>query len=200
MDLPLSDVLRLSRISALVALRDESALRKELRKTIRSGVAIAVVREAILQCYLFAGYAAVINAFIALNEIAPANREFLRERQGSLKKWKARGTKLCQKIYSSQYEKLFHNMKRLHPDLAEWMIWEGYGKVLARPFLSPRVRELLIVGMTAVLNVERQFHSHIKGAINVGATSSEVKAVLREVKPLMNVKSWKRFSDLANRL
>ncbi len=28
-------------------------------------------------------------------------------------------------------------MKQLHPDLADWMIWEGYGKVLARPFLSP---------------------------------------------------------------
>src|SRR5688572_28294089 len=122
---------------------------------LKQGLSLLMIREAVLQSYLFAGYAAAINALILLNEIAGSDREFWRELEGSSEDWKVRGEELCKRVYGSQYENLFHNMKQLHPDLADWMIEEGYGKVLARPFLSPEVRELLIVATTAVLQVER---------------------------------------------
>ncbi len=91
---------------------------------------------------------------------------------------------MCRRIYGKHYEKLVENMHQLHPDLGEWMIWEGYGKVLSRPFLSPRVRELLIVAMTAVLQVERQFHSHVKGALHVGASREETAPRLPRGRPV----------------
>jgi 4-carboxymuconolactone decarboxylase len=180
-DPSLETVLTLVRISACVALRNESDLRAEFVKAIDSGIELTVIREAVLQCYLFAGYAAAINAFILLNELTDSE-EFFQEESGSLEQWKVRGEQLCRKIYGSQYEKLVHNMTRLHPDLSDWMLWEGYGKVLSRPFLSPIVRELLIVGMTAVLQVERQFYSHVRGALNVGATADQVRGVFAEVR------------------
>jgi len=181
------ELLSLARISACVALRKKLRLRRELRKALRK-IPAPLIRETILQTYLFAGYAAAINAFIILNGLTSDSR-VLTEKKGSLVEWKRRGTRLCRKIYAAQYARLVVHMKRLHPDLADWMIWEGYGKVLSRPFLSPRVRELLIVAMTAVLDVQRQFHSHVKGALNVGATIAEVRLVFREIEPLIGKKS-----------
>ena len=177
----LDEILSLARMSAFVGLRDESKLAAEIELALKQGISILYIREAILQTYLFAGYPAAINAFIILNELTGTHSDFLREEKSSFEEWKERGETLSRKIYGGQFEKLMENMNRVHPDLADWMIQEGYGKVLARPFLSPRVRELLIVGMTAVLNVERQFHSHVRGAIHVGATKPEIKRVLDEV-------------------
>jgi alkylhydroperoxidase/carboxymuconolactone decarboxylase family protein YurZ len=194
-DLFLDRILVLAKISILVALRDESALKSELQKALHQGFDAAVLRETILQTYLFAGYASTINALIVFNELAPSG-DFLREPDGSWEEWTRRGTELCRQIYGSQYEKLVGNMKSLHPDLADWMITEGYGKVLSRPFLSPRVRELLIVAMTAALGVQRQFQSHVRGAIHVGASAEEVAAVFAVAEPHMDTKSASELRKL----
>jgi 4-carboxymuconolactone decarboxylase len=185
-ELPLREVVILSRISALVALRQEDSLAQELQDAMEQNIPITILREVVLQTYLFAGYAATINAFHILNELVPDNSEFLIEADSSFELWKARGAELCKRIYGEQYEKLIRNMERLHPELSQWMIAEGYGKVLSRPFLSPRVRELLIVAMTTALGVERQFHSHARGALNVGATPDELRQVAEEVFPMVS--------------
>ncbi|HET6268346.1 MAG TPA: carboxymuconolactone decarboxylase family protein [Acidobacteriota bacterium] len=194
-DQPLDRILVLARISILVALRREPGLKAELQNALQHGFDGAILRETILQAYLFAGYASTINALIVFNELAPTG-DFLQEPDGSWEEWTRRGTELCRKIYGSQYEKLVGNMKRLHPDLADWMITEGYGKVLSRPFLSPRVRELLIVAMTAALGVPRQFHSHVRGAIHVGASQEEVGAVFAIAEPYMDTKSVSELRKL----
>jgi alkylhydroperoxidase/carboxymuconolactone decarboxylase family protein YurZ len=91
---------------------------------------------------------------------------------------------------------LMEHMRQLHPDLADWIILEGYGKVLSRPFLSPRVRELLIVAMTAVLQVERQFQSHVRGSIHAGSTPDELRSVLSQLTDLMEPVQWQNFYAL----
>jgi alkylhydroperoxidase/carboxymuconolactone decarboxylase family protein YurZ len=179
------EIFALARISCCIALRDEPRLRVEFKNALEQGIKLSMLREAVLQTYLFAGYAVAINAFITLNETAGENSRFLRENDVSPEAWKQRGEDLCRRIYGSQYEKLVHNMKGLHPDLADWMIEEGYGKVLGRPFLSPVVRELLIVVMTAAIQTERQFYSHVRGALNVGADPNLLRSVLDQLKPFI---------------
>jgi 4-carboxymuconolactone decarboxylase len=193
-------ILALVRISSCVALRDEQKLREELQIALKQGSPIKQIREAVLQTYLFAGYAAAINAFILLNEATGDDSEFFRQAPGSLEEWKAQGEELCRKVYGSQYENLVHNMKQLHPDLADWMILEGYGKVLSRPFFSPVVRELLIVAMTAVLRVERQFYSHVRGALNVGASPQQISSVFQEVKPYLDENTYQHYQQILNTL
>jgi 4-carboxymuconolactone decarboxylase len=153
-----------------------------------------------LQTYLFAGYPATINAFILLNEVAGSDREFLREEPASLEQWQERGEEFCRKVYGSQYESLIHNMKQLHPDLADWMILEGYGKVLSRPFLSPAVRELLTIAMTAVQQVERQFYSHVRGALNVGASPQQITSVFDQVKSYLDENAYRHYQQILNSL
>ncbi|HSP06949.1 MAG TPA: carboxymuconolactone decarboxylase family protein [Acidobacteriota bacterium] len=189
----LPEILHLARITACIGLRDEARLTAELNIALGEDLPAPLIREAILQSYLFAGYAAAINAFIVFNKLVPKEEEALQEKKGSLRLWISRGTELCRRIYGSQYEKLVRNMKSLHPDLADWMVWEGYGKVLSRPFLSLRVRELLIVTMTAVLGVDRQFLSHVRGALNVGAAPEEVRRVFDETIRYMDPAAVDRF-------
>lgn len=69
-------------------------------------------------------------------------------------------------------------MKLLHPALAEGILEEGYGRVLSRPGLTPRERELILVPLLASLGAWRQLPGHASGALRVGATRRELSAVI----------------------
>jgi 4-carboxymuconolactone decarboxylase len=196
----LHEILALVRITIAVGQRSEKRLEQILKGALAAGVSVPVIRETILQSYLFAGYAASINAFIALNRIVPHNHEFFCDPDQSPESWRERGTVLCRTIYGNQFERLIENMDRIHPELSDWMIVEGYGKVLSRPFLTPRVRELLIVAMTAILNAERQFHSHVRGALHTGANAAELRAVFSEASVFMDAETVPHFSATLDRL
>jgi 4-carboxymuconolactone decarboxylase len=81
-------------------------------------------------------------------------------------------------VYGRFYEGLRKNIQALHPALDAWMIVDGYGKVLARPGLDLRRRELCVVASCAVARQDRQLHSHLHGALHAGASSAEISAAL----------------------
>jgi 4-carboxymuconolactone decarboxylase len=58
------------------------------------------------------------------------------------------------------------------------MIVEGYGKVLSRPDLDLPRRELCIVAACVASGQERQLHSHLHGALNVGVPAAVVRQAL----------------------
>jgi 4-carboxymuconolactone decarboxylase len=70
------------------------------------------------------------------------------------------------------------NIRDLHPELDEWMIVEGYGKVLSRPGLDLGRRELCIVAACVASKQDRQLHSHLHGALNVGVAVRVVTEAL----------------------
>jgi alkylhydroperoxidase/carboxymuconolactone decarboxylase family protein YurZ len=141
------------------------------------------VREAILQSYLFVGYPRVINALAVLREISgeppgPASAD-LRLEADDPASWETRGPALCRRIYGSRYEKLLATMANLSPDLPRWMVLEGYGKVLSRPHLDTKTRELVAVGSLVPLRVPEQLRAHSRGALHVGATADEAREAIR---------------------
>jgi 4-carboxymuconolactone decarboxylase len=54
----------------------------------------------------------------------------------------------------------------------------GYGRVLARPGLSTRARELITVAALAAMARERQLVSHLLGASRVGASRAELRRAI----------------------
>ena len=58
---------------------------------------------------------------------------------------------------------------------------DGYGKVLGRPGLDLKTRELCIGAQLAGMDATRQLHAHLRGCLNVGATVDEVDAALEAV-------------------
>lgn len=163
----------LARASVAAALGRERALRRHLRTALRAGASAARVDEALLQLVLFAGYARVINAFRVLREIVPPAPRAVRPRSGL----RRRGEALCRRIYGPVYDRMIAKMRGFHPELAEWILSDGYGKVLSRPHLSIRERELLLVAVLAAMRLPRQLESHLRGAQRVGASLRDVRAM-----------------------
>lgn len=137
----------------------------------------AEAEEALLQTYLFVGYPVALQALAMWRErtgnVAPE-----KARREDCKKWHPRGEKVCETIYAGQYGKLRANIAKLHPDMERWMLQEGYGKVLGRPGLDLKVRELCIIGVLVGLDAPHQLYSHLRGALNAGATAEEVETAV----------------------
>jgi alkylhydroperoxidase/carboxymuconolactone decarboxylase family protein YurZ len=119
---------------------------------------------------------------IRLAEGPPMHLEAPGEGPGSFERyareWWRRGNELCQQVYGSQFERLRENLGRIHPELSDWLIFEGYGKVLARPVLTPRERELWIIPILMVLDVAEQLYSHLRGARNLEVPASRIQGAL----------------------
>ena len=64
-----------------------------------------------------------------------------------------RGIKNCKKIYGDKFDKLISNIKNFSPEMAEWLIVEGYGKVLGRKGLTLKEREVCIVSILSALKI-----------------------------------------------
>jgi 4-carboxymuconolactone decarboxylase len=188
----------LVRFAAAIAQGYEPELRGRVATVRSSQVPVAWVEELLLQSVLMVGYPRALMAVgvwraasgVRAPEADP-EAEYARAEE-----WLRRGTELCAQVYADNYNKLRANVRELHPALDAWMITEGYGRTLARPGLDILRRELCTVAQTAVMEAPRQLHSHLRGALNVGASFGQVEAVLSVVNPLLSFDQWKRVKEL----
>src|SRR5579859_1226453 len=118
------------------------------------------IEELLLQTYLFAGFPRALNAMREWRRLVSAPSADAGQTKGDTR---AAGEATCENVYSNMYERLRQNIRALHPALDEWMIEEGYGKVLSRPGLDLGRRELCIVAACAATGQSRQLHSHLHG-------------------------------------
>jgi len=163
--------LALLRVAAALGTRDADRVRSALAEA-RGAADATAVEEVILQSHLFVGFPDALNALGAWREVGglPAPAASGEDPAG----WEARGEDVCEAVYGANYRKLRENVRALHPDFEGWMVAGGYGRVIGRPGLDLETRELCIAALLAVWNVPRQLHSHLRGALNAGATVAEV--------------------------
>lgn len=164
------------RTSAALAARSENGLTHALEEAARVADPVHV-EESLLQSYLFLGYPAALNGFAAWRSISGlAAPDSVNDPEDQ--SWAERGAGVCRTVYGGQYQRLKANVRRLHPDMEEWMIAEGYGRVLGRPGMPLELRELCIVAMLAVQDQPRQLYSHLRGALHAGAGREKIEATL----------------------
>jgi 4-carboxymuconolactone decarboxylase len=211
---PLSTQVRhLVRIAGAIAGSDEGTVRAVMIDALNGGptrngssansrVDAAAVDEIILQSYLFAGFPRALNAARTWRSVsgttAPKNDP--ESESPDLETWRDRGLATCEIVYGESYERLRRNIRSLHPALDEWMIVDGYGKVLSRSGVDLRTRELCVVAACAVAGQQRQLHSHLGGAMNAGASFEEVAAVLEVVKDLMAEEDLSKYQQLLRKV
>lgn len=158
------------------------------------------IEELLLQTYLFAGFPRALNGMREWRRIAGAaivaTAGIPAEERG------AAGERACARVYGSMYERLRVNIRALHPLLDEWMIEEGYGKVLSRPGLDLPRRELCIVAACAATAQDRQLQSHLHGCRNTGVAGSVVTATLHALQGIVPddlrtraTRLWDRIGD-----
>jgi 4-carboxymuconolactone decarboxylase len=199
---PLEASLRhLVRIAGAIAGSPEGQVRTVMSDALDSVDPIAV-EEIILQSYLFAGFPRALNAARAWRSASerPAPAADSEAQIANLDMWRELGERTCRIVYGDSYERLRENVRELHPALDEWMIVDGYGKVLSRPGVDLRTRELCIVAACAVAGQQRQLHSHLHGALNAGATPGDVGLVLDALADLIARDDLAKYRQLLQKV
>ncbi len=167
-------------ICAAAALRKENHLKALLEKSKLHGIKEKPLYESLLQNYLFTGYPSAMISLIILKEYYPKLENLLYE-SWDLNKYRARGTKNCKKIYGRKFDKLISNIKSFSPELSDWLLLEGYGKVMGRKGLSLKQRELNNVSVLTALKFEDQLYSHINGAFRTNSSKQQIERVINNL-------------------
>ena len=175
-----SDATNLVRLSAALAAGDEASVVTELRHAAERHDPRAV-EEAIVQSCLFLGFPAALEAAAAWRRIRggePIADDDPLADAGRGRERAERGRELCRAVYGTAYEELRRNVASASPALDRLMVETGYGRVLGRPGLDAARRELCLVAVLAVQGRDPQLHSHLRGALRVGAPRAWVEEAL----------------------
>jgi len=162
----------LALFSAAIALCDDNYTEAAIRRGLEFGADRARLYEIVLQSYLFLGFPRMLAAAECLDRAAPppsARAAQPRFDPREAETWLQRGGDLCKKVYGRNFVALRDRVTAMAPEIFQWMVLEGYGKVLSRPGLDSADRETAIVACLMMENRASQLHSHLRGAINVGA-------------------------------
>lgn len=163
-------------LSAAITAADADSIVAATEHALRDGASLEAVYETLLQSYLFVGFPRAIEALFAAGPVLRRHGFDPPAANGpDVAQWNASGERLCRVVYGRNYEKLLETMRGLSPDLASWMILEGYGKTLSRPGLSPVAREYGVIAILTATRMWRQLRSHAIGAMNVGGTRAGVR-------------------------
>jgi 4-carboxymuconolactone decarboxylase len=170
------------RVSAALVSHRGDTLKPVFSAALESAFTPPELVELILQSLLFDGYPCALEGLLTLKELL-GNRyqpESLREAYTStaVDLWRRRGEELCRSIYGSNFDPLLRNVEALSPTLKEWMLMEGYGRILGRVTLPLDLRELAIIAILTVKDLPRQLHSHLRGALRVGLSVRELEIAL----------------------
>ena len=158
--------------------RDEEGivrLTRQLHQADNSTIRAAY--ETVLQTHLFAGFPKTIFALSLMHKggLTPPNGI---DHGLSGHEVSQAGQALCERIYAQSYRPLREKMASLHPDFDRWMVNTGYGRVLSRPGLSARERELAVLPVLAAQSAWPQLQSHVAGARRCEALVEEIWASL----------------------
>jgi 4-carboxymuconolactone decarboxylase len=172
----------LALFSAAVALADRTAMNSAIDLAKRAGVSRDSLYEVVLQSYLFLGFPRMLGAGEILHEVWPKTiSDPTAESNLGIHSWRQRGEQLYAKVYGDNAARLRDRVASFAPEILDWMLVEGYGKVLSRPQLDLVSRELSIVAFLIVDNRPKQLMSHLRGATRVGATNDQILEVVNDL-------------------
>jgi len=196
--------LALIRIATATATGDETKLRVRMIAARAAGVPAAWVEELLLQSFLNVGYPLTLVAFAVWREVAGPPQDVGEPiAHPEWARWTERGVQACAEVYGRTYHKLLVNLRALHPAIEPLVVVDAYGKILSRPGLDTKRRELCTLAAIAMLNAPRQLHAHLRGALNTGSTRDEVDGVLAVVEMDLTkeraLKLWEMWVDVRER-
>jgi 4-carboxymuconolactone decarboxylase len=145
------------------------------------------LREVFILCAIPAGWPASLDALRYLCEwceahgIETADPLEMREDYYTADWYQIGYDKGAQLFGEESWKKYLNDLSLLDPDLANFVVVNLYGKLLTRETLDDRTRELCLVAAFAALKDKQNLKLHIKGALNSGATATEVREILFHV-------------------
>ncbi|MFI5279925.1 MAG: carboxymuconolactone decarboxylase family protein [Gemmatimonadales bacterium] len=177
---------RLLVVAAALNEATDAGMVEAFRDARAAGTSTVWLEELVLEAALFVGYPKALVAAVAFRQVEPAAGD-----PGDAadydhwRDWQSRGEVTGRRIYGANYDKLYKGLAALHPAFQAWIVLDGYGRTISRPGLDLMRRELCAIAMLVAQNTPRQLHSHLKGALNNGASAEDVDEALMLLAPLM---------------
>lgn len=176
----------LAMFAASIATADDDAMSAALRLGQKHLIDRQCHYEVVLQSYLFLGFPRMLLAVDLLNREIPVTRQHHSLEAVGDEELSSRhtdGLALCREIYGAAFEPLRARIESSAPEVFQWMIMEGYGKVMSRPGLGKIEREIASVAFLIMDGYEQQLYSHMRGALNLGASTELLSTVIDDVGP-----------------
>ncbi len=141
------------------------------------GVTSKQLYELVLQGHLFLGFPAAIEAFTALDGTFKTRKK---TGERSLVWRVKKGEVLCRRIYREKFPVLMQSLKKKSPELANWIIEEGYGKVLSRRGASLCLREFFSAALLAASGFPKQLFAHLRALVEMGENVEHLALLVRQ--------------------
>jgi 4-carboxymuconolactone decarboxylase len=191
----------MARVAVAIARGDAGRLRDQLRLARHVGVPPLWIEELLLQSLLNVGYPLTLAAFAVWREVAgPAVDAGESLGHADWATWRRRGAETCAAVYRDTLPRLLLNLRALHPALEPLVIVDAYGKVLGRPGLDLKLRELCTLAAICTMDAPRQLRAHLRGARHVGWSVREIDEVLATVEPEIGteraLKVWEAWAEI----
>jgi 4-carboxymuconolactone decarboxylase len=175
-DLPL-ELRHLCAATAAVGPADWDSLRAVLDSARAAGLPRAEFEEMLLQATLFFGFPRVVSAFEVLAAQWPAPAPPTGGGLPADQQHRA-GRELFAAIYGRNDAAVRTMLAACHQEFHDFVLEAAYGRILTRPRLPARDRELLAVTALALLDQVPQLVAHARGALAFGAGRQEIEAAI----------------------
>ncbi|MCC7171641.1 MAG: carboxymuconolactone decarboxylase family protein [Planctomycetes bacterium] len=147
------------------------------------GVSAEQCVEGALMTHLFAGFPRAIEAFAIVEDAVRRAGGTWPRAPGPIARIDANaqrsaGAALFTLIYGSHAQRVRQRLAQFDPAFERAVLEDAYGRILARPGLDARTRELMSVCVLTALDLPRQLHSHMKGAVAAGATVDDIEEMV----------------------
>lgn len=174
--LPASERL-LIKVAACTWTNDRETLSECVRRCREVGVPRSQLEEVLLQTILFCGFPRAITAFGTLEEewatTSPSTGGHV-----AVSQQRAAGEGLFDAIYGDNSKNVKALLQRHHGELHDFILDAAYGRILTRPGLDTRIRELVAVAVLALADQVPQMIAHGRGALRLGAGVREVREAI----------------------
>ena len=81
-------------------------------------------------------------------------------------------------IFGTQQDRIQERLNALDPDLADYTLSFAYDTVYDRPGLDLKTKELVACALLVSLGSPPELRTHLRGALNAGATEQELRGAL----------------------
>lgn len=93
-----------------------------------------------------------------------------------------RGLAILKEIDGEAGERVVESLAGIAPDFARYLVEFPFGDIYSRPGLDLKSREIAVVAaLTALGNAAPQLKVHVHGALNVGASRTEIVETIMQM-------------------
>ncbi len=167
------------RVAAMFATGQRDDSMKIVERGIRrEKIPVRMFAELFVHLSLLLGFPAMLDGLGRLRDLAQPDKSpaaLPKEREADLLR---RGRKYFRKIYGKATERLLANLGELHVIVPTIILRDAYGRIIGRPGLKLRERELVNVVVLMIQQLDRQLYSHIRGALRIGVAPKSLRSVI----------------------